>query len=395
MVRWLLLAFLSPKTKKGTPSHGDEPGEGYLQETDNVKVVPLPSLHHPLLIVGAGPVGLTLALELARRRIPVRIIEKEQERPTLSRAIGINARTMELLEESGVTERILAQGIKLKSIRLHQKGKVREGSFSRVSHRYNFMMALPQNETERRLEEALAAHGVTVERGTAIIGFKGQMHGVRAQLQGQQTEEIEAPLLCGTDGAKSFVRQEAGIGFPGSDDPRLWSLADFETDASLPAALNLLLDEQGPMLVVPFKRGVYRVASTLPDSLQRLPPEIPVRKVVFQSAFRVSYRVAQTFVQGRVVLAGDAAHVHAPVGARGMNLGIEDACTLAEVISSGGSLESWGRSRKRKARGVVNQTKVLASVLGAGNILTRVARWLAFRSFAHVSPLVMRRMLDV
>ncbi|CAN5735019.1 hypothetical protein BH24BAC1_BH24BAC1_23280 [soil metagenome] len=351
--------------------------------------------HHPLLLIGAGPVGLTLALQLTRRGIPVRIVEKEEERPALSKAIGINPRTLELLEESGVTARILAEGVRLKSIRLHQRGQVRVGDFSGVDHRYNFMTALPQNETERLLEEALAAQGVQVERGTTLTGFREEKDGVWVQLQGRMSEEIKTPLLCGTDGAKSRVRQKAGIGFPGSDDPDSWSLADFETDTALPAAINLLLDKEGPMLVIPLTEGVYRVASLLPDALERLPPDIPVRKVVFASRFRVSYRVAETLVRGRVVLAGDAAHVHAPVGARGMNLGIEDACTLAEVISRGGSLEAWGRVRRRKAQGVVRQTKILATVLDGGNFFTRLVRGLVFRHFERVAPLVMRRMLDV
>jgi 2-polyprenyl-6-methoxyphenol hydroxylase-like FAD-dependent oxidoreductase len=350
---------------------------------------------HPLLLVGAGPVGLTLALELARRRIPVRIIEQEEQRPALSKAIGINPRTLELLEESGVTERILAEGIRLKSIRLHQRGQVRVGNFSGVDHPYNFMTALPQNETERLLEEALAAEGVQVERGTTLTGFREEKDGVWVQLQGCTDDEVMTPLLCGTDGAKSFVRRAAGIGFSGYDDPEPWSLADFETDTALPAAINMLLDEEGPMLVIPFTKGVYRVASLLPDALERLPAEIPVRKVVFESQFKVSYRLADTFVRGRVVLAGDAAHVHAPVGARGMNLGIEDACTLAEVIRGRGSLEAWGKSRRRKARSVVRQTRVLAAVLDANNVFTRFARSMVFRYFERVAPLVMRRMLDV
>lgn len=315
------------------------------------------SLHHPLLLVGAGPVGLTLALQLARRRVPMRIIEKEKERPALSKAIGINPRTLELLEESGVTARILEEGIRLKSNRLHQRGQVRVGDFSGMDHRYNFMTALPQNETERLLEEALAAEGVQVERGTTLTSFREEKDGVWAQLQGRINEEINTPLLCGTDGANTFVREETGIGFPGSDDPDPWSLADFVTDTALPAAINMLLDEEGPMLVIPFSAGVYRVASILPDALERLPVEIPVRKVVFESRFRVSYRLADPFVRGRVVLAGDAAQVHAPVGARGMNLGIEDACTLAEVISRNGSLEAWGEQPEEKSPGrvVANQ----------------------------------------
>jgi 2-polyprenyl-6-methoxyphenol hydroxylase-like FAD-dependent oxidoreductase len=109
----------------------------------------------------------------------------------------------------------------------------------------------------------------------------------------------------------------------------------------------------------------------------------------------VSYRVAETFVRGRVLLAGDAAHVHSPVGARGMNLGIEDAWTLARVISRNGNLEKWGRERRRKAQWVVLQTKVVSSVLSGENGFTRLARWLLFRNFERLAPLFMRQMMDI
>jgi 2-polyprenyl-6-methoxyphenol hydroxylase-like FAD-dependent oxidoreductase len=360
-----------------------------------VNLFPLTSSNHPILIVGAGPVGLTLALELSRRKIPVRIVEKDTGRPALSRAIGINPRTLELLEESGVTERILARGVKLKNVRLQHDGDTRTGDFTRVNHRYNFMTALPQTETERLLEEALQEQGVQVERGTAVTGFVEKEGCVWARLAGGSGGEVPASLLCGTDGAKSLVRGEAGIGFPGRDDPKSWSIADFETDTRLPAAVTLLLLKDGPLLVIPFTEGVCRVASFLPDSLDRLPTEIPVRKIVFQSQFRVSYRVAETFVRGKVVLAGDAAHVHSPIGGRGMNLGIEDACTLADVISRNGDLGAWGRIRRKKAAAVVVESRLLSSVLEAKNSLTRAARWLMFQHFERMAPFVLPRMLGV
>jgi 2-polyprenyl-6-methoxyphenol hydroxylase-like FAD-dependent oxidoreductase len=350
----------------------------------------------PILIAGAGPVGLTLAIELTRRKIPMRIIEKEEERPPLSKAIGINPRTLELLEECGVTEHILADGIPLQQIHLSLNGYTKVGDFSGVKHRYNFMIALPQSETERLLEEALNRYGVQVERGTTLTGFTQTDQGVLARFRHKDGEQqVMGQLVCGTDGAKSLVREEARIAFQGRDDPQAWSIADFKTDASLSPALHLMLHKDGPMLVVPFTQGIFRVGSVMKDSLEQLPATIPVREVVFESEFKVSYRVAETFVRGRVLLAGDAAHVHSPVGARGMNLGIEDAWTLARVISRNGNLEKWGRERRRKAQWVVLQTKVVSSVLSGENGFTRLARWLLFRNFERLAPLFMRQMMDI
>ncbi len=313
-----------------------------------------------VLVAGAGPVGLAAALELARLGQAVRIVETRSEPSTRSKAIGINARTLELLEPSGVTERLLESGLKIHRVIFQTEDRrLFQIEFFKLQHRYNFMLGLPQSETERTLETRLNEFGVQVERGTTFERLEQDEEHVKVSLSRHGREiGVEADHLIGADGAHSTVREQLGIGFPGERMPGDWSLADVRMDSPLDHdAANVLIQRDGMLFMIRFKEGLFRVASNRPNVLERLPEGSRVHDVLWQSDFTVSHRQVKTCNIGRVFLAGDAAHVHSPLGARGMNLGIEDATLLASAIAEGG-LQEYATERHRAGASAIRMIKV-------------------------------------
>jgi 2-polyprenyl-6-methoxyphenol hydroxylase-like FAD-dependent oxidoreductase len=354
--------------------------------------MPAPGPDLPVLVIGAGPTGLAAALELARHGRAVRIVDKHPTRSQHSKAIGVNARTLELMEASGVTERLLASGLRLH--RFHFRSGERllaTVDLARVAHRYDFMLALLQAETERILEQRLAEYGTVVEWSTEFTGRQAAADRVHASLSaGGGTQTVETPYLIGADGAHSTVRHALGLPFRGTTDPAPWWLVDVHMDWPFGTSeLNLFARPAAVLGVIPIRPGLFRLVSNGPEPLSLLPGGSKVHEEVWRSAFRISYRQVDSYRAGRVFLAGDAAHVHSPVGARGMNLGIEDGTVLARRMLEG-TLEGYSAERHPVGARVLRQTRALTRLATARHPVARFARdWL----FAHVigpSPAVQR-----
>jgi 2-polyprenyl-6-methoxyphenol hydroxylase-like FAD-dependent oxidoreductase len=337
----------------------------------------------PVLVIGAGPTGLAAALELARHGRSVRIVDKNPTRSQHSKAIGVNARTLELTEPSGMSERLLATGQRLRRLHFRSGGRLLATvELSRVRHRYNFMLALLQAETERILEQRLAEHGTMVEWSTEFTGCAAASDRVRARLATEGDEQVvEGSYLIGADGAHSTVRRALGLPFRGITDPSEWWLVDVRMDWPFgAAALNLFARPAAVLGVIPIEPGLYRLVSNGPEPLDMLPAAAVVHGEVWRSAFRISYRQVDTYQVGRVFLAGDAAHVHSPVGARGMNLGIEDGTVLARKMIEG-TLDRYTAERHPVGARVIRQTRALTRLVTARNPL---GRWLRDQLFARV-----------
>lgn len=189
------------------------------------------------LIVGAGPVGLGAALFLAREGVAVRLVDQAERPSTHSKALAVNPRTLDLLESTGVTKHMIEMGTPIRSAQFwYQNATVAELSFSTLRHRYPWMLALSQSSTEELLERALAAHGVTVERGVALIRCVAQKDGASATLRlgsGEQ-ESVTCPWLLAADGARSAVREQLRVDFEGTTFGRPWHLADVPLSTALP-----------------------------------------------------------------------------------------------------------------------------------------------------------------
>lgn len=343
-----------------------------------------------ILVVGAGPTGLTAALELARRGREVRILDRARQPSRTSKAVGINPRTLDLLEASGATEKILAEGRRLERGVIHSaEGPLTAVDFSRLDHRYNRMTALQQARTEALLEESLAERGVTVERGCEALGV--DQDGASARLQVRRAdgreEEIAAERVVAADGAHSSLRKALGLGFPGERYPGEWELADVDIPAwPYPEdQLNLFFLPRNLLLAIGLEiDGRYRLACNTGDPLPHLRRlGIQVGEVVWSSKFHIGHHLIERYSEGRVHFAGDAAHLHSPAGGRGLNLGVEDACVLAMKLCEGG-LESYSAERREIAKGVIRMTGGLTRVATLANPVSQAVRNVLLR---HLLPL--------
>jgi 2-polyprenyl-6-methoxyphenol hydroxylase-like FAD-dependent oxidoreductase len=304
-----------------------------------------------VFVIGAGPVGLTMACELARNGVRCRIIEKEGAPASTSRALAIFPRTLEMFEMMGMIEQVLTAGHQLNGVAIYnQSGQIGHIGFSNLASRYRFAISLPQSETERLLSEHLAHYGVVVERGKELVGLSPS--GDAVQLVVRDTagfeERTASKWLIGCDGAHSSVRHLLDLRFEGEAYPEMFLLADVKVDGPLDHIhIHLFLTGQGLVAIFPFKGERCRVIvdtqagseSEPVGDLQfeeiqaivesRTDAKIRIMDPVWLSRFHISHRKVPDFRAGHVFLAGDSAHIHSPAAGQGMNTGIQDACNLA------------------------------------------------------------------
>ncbi len=296
-----------------------------------------------ILVAGAGPVGLTAAVELARRGYVPRIIDNDGEPSPESRALAVNARTLDILEPAGVTEQIIEAGHRVNGMIFINRGsELMRIELKHIPHRFNFLISLPQSQTEEILIRRLKEYGHGVGWYTSLNGFETSGDRIACELEKDgENEEFDADLLIGADGARSQVRKNLGFSFDGKTEPGMFGLADVTLDDwPYPFDRAVVHREPGQIVgFIPMAEGYGRLVSNHPDVLNRLPAAMKVRDVVWESEFRISYRQVERYQSGNVFLAGDAAHIHSPAGGRGMNLGIEDAATLAWLIEEGRASE--------------------------------------------------------
>ena len=350
-----------------------------------------------VLIVGAGPTGLVLALWLTRLGVRVRIIDKLAGPATTSRALAVQARTLELYRQLDLAEAVVSRGHKVPALNLWAEGRRKAHiDFTHIGAEltpYAFIEVFPQDEHERLLIDRLSAAGVSVERQTELLDVEDEPSRAVARLKHHDgsEERCEARFVAACDGARSVVREALGLGFPGGTYQDVFYVAD--VDASGPAVngeLHVDLDVADFVAVFPLaSTGRVRLVGsvretaaaannhTFEDVGRRAVENLnmAVSKVNWFSTYRVHHRVAEHFRKGRVFLLGDAAHVHSPVGGQGMNTGIGDAVNLAWKLASvlqgrsaDGLLDSYEPERIGFAR------KLVATTDRAFNIVTAEGR---------------------
>src|SRR6266700_3025119 len=310
-----------------------------------------------VLIIGAGPTGLVLALWLTRLGVRVRIIDKTVEPGTTSRALAVQARTLELYRQVGLAEVVVERGRKMIAANLWVAGKKAAravfGDMGAGLSPFPYALIFPQDEHERLLIDRLAEVGVEVERQTELLGFKDATTRVLARLKSMDgaSEVCEAAYIAGCDGAHSIVRVALEIGFPGGIYAHLFYVADVEAGGpSMNGELHVALDKTDFLAVFPLKgEGRARLIGTVREEAEHQRENlswddvskrvvewmsIGVKRVNWFSTYRVHHRVADHFREGRAFLLGDAAHIHSPVGGQGMNTGIGDAVNLAWKLAA-------------------------------------------------------------
>jgi len=334
--------------------------------------MPKPSI----LIAGAGPVGLTAAIELVRRGVMPRIVDKTQGPAPESRALAIHARSLDILEPSGVTARLLAEGNRVTEVALQESGRLAFTlKLSRLPHRFNFILVIPQSDTEKILAARLRELGGRVEWNTTLTGLSQSDGGAVCRLQSNGGEEtLAADIVIGADGAHSLVRDTAGIGFHGESWPNDFGLADVRfADSHAPQRAVADLSGGRVLGFFPLSDREGRYVSNQPDILPLLPTNREIVEIPWQSRFQISFRQVETYRKGRLFLAGDAAHIHSPVGGRGMNLGIEDAATLAWLIAEERT-EDYSALRWPVGRAVLEFTERQTRQLTAGGPFAHLLR---------------------
>jgi 2-polyprenyl-6-methoxyphenol hydroxylase-like FAD-dependent oxidoreductase len=312
-----------------------------------------------VLIVGAGPVGLTVAAELKRYGLSIRVVDKDTGRTDKSKAIALWARTLELLDRMGpgVTQGFIDAGLKAGCTNIFAGGEqIAQVDLSSVDTPYKFILLIPQSETEKLLEEHLTGFGGKVERQVELKAFEQDADLVTCTLghaDGSE-EKVEASWLVGCDGAHSLVRHQLGMSFEGSTMLNDWILADLHLSGiEGPPAGNIYWHAQGTLALFPLGGTRYRVIADVGESASnaigehrvptleevqqileaRGPKGIAASDPVWLSGFTINERKVTDYRSQRVFLVGDAAHVHSPAGGQGMNTGMHDAVNLAWKLS--------------------------------------------------------------
>lgn len=357
-----------------------------------------------VLVVGAGPVGLATAASLARQGIDVTVVDQQQEGANTSRAAVVHPRTLEALDEIGVTERLSRLAIHAQGFTIRDRDRVLVPlRFDNLPSRYGHMLMVSQAVTEQVLLERLTELGGKVLRPHTVTGLRQDGDAVTVTLGGG--EQIRARYVVGADGMHSAVRELAGVGFGTDHGGESFALADVRLSGSLPATEVVLFFSTGGMLVsAPLPDGSFRLVARVDDPPEhpsagyvqalldaRGPAEHPVtvHEVIWGSRFRVHHRVADRFRAGRVLLAGDAAHVHSPAGGQGMNLGLRDAIALGAALGEvlGGAPESrladYANTQRPKAQEVVHFASRLTRLATAGRRV-RPLRNAVLRTLARI-----------
>jgi 2-polyprenyl-6-methoxyphenol hydroxylase-like FAD-dependent oxidoreductase len=375
-----------------------------------------------VLISGAGPVGLTLANELVRHGIPVRIVDKAAQRTDKSKALVLWSRTLELFDAAGYVQGFLSAGLQAHGAQISTgKQIVARISFDLIDSRFACALMIPQSETERILEERLAAAGVTVERTAGLSGFTDRGDSVEAVLTGArgESETLRADWLVGCDGAHSAVRHGLGFAFEGSTLQSHWALADGHITGLDPQdRLHIFWHRDGILAFFPIVGDRWRVIADLgpaadgelhPDPTleeinalmaNRGSPGIAMTDPVWLAAFRINERKVKDYSRGRVFLAGDAAHIHSPAGGQGMNTGMQDAFNLAwklalviEGAAKPALLDSYSRERSAVGDLVLKNAGRLTELATLRNPLLQDIRNTVLR-FAAGFPQIRHKVAD-
>jgi len=338
----------------------------------------------PILVVGAGPTGLTAACELTRHGVPVRIVEKLPKILPYVRATAVHSRTLEIFQDLGIVEEFLDAGQKILGTNQYVNGeRFQHVRFEQVDSPYPFTLSVEQWRTEQLLEGLLERLGVQVERETELVDLSDRLDGVRATLRRADGREelVETPWLVACDGAHSRVRHLNHQRFPGEEDPLQYVLADVAVVAPIVRdEFHTFLTDRGTLFLFPLPGGRDLLMADIAEHHD--PSETPALEEIqglveerglarmrvsdprWLGYFRIHYRVSRHYGHGRTLLAGDAVHVHSPVGGQGMNTGIQDAYNLAwklALVERGRAphalLESYEKERRAVAEDVLATTR--------------------------------------
>jgi 2-polyprenyl-6-methoxyphenol hydroxylase-like FAD-dependent oxidoreductase len=383
-----------------------------------------------VIIAGAGPTGLSLAAQLIRYGIDFILIERNAHTTPLSKALVVQARSLEIFQELGIADEAIRRGKLTTALRLYYKGKQRISiDFSDLGaglSDFPFALSLEQSKTETLFIDYLTLHDKQVAWSSELTGFEEDEQGITAHYTNAQgvSQTIQAAYLVGCDGASSLVRHHLNLGFQGSTEPKLFYVADVTLTSPVinENVLYMYMIRKGFALFFPMEGdGHYRIVGIIPAArdndreyafsdvqgmiLQSVGSPLDFREVRWFSTYKVHSRMADAFRKGRCFIAGDAAHIHTPAGGQGMNTGIQDAYNLAWKLAyslrgevSEEVLGSYHTERSANARHLLNTTDRMFDLMSGRNRFWNFIRLRFFPTFLRFvsrSRLVKRRIFPL
>lgn len=368
-------------------------------------------LHTDVLIVGAGPTGLALAIALKQSGVDHLVIDKLAQGQNTSRAAVIHSHTLEALDQLGVSKSLMQQGLALAKFAIRDRDRpLVQLRFDELPSDYRCLLMIPQDVTEQLLAERFASLGGVVHRGVTAVAIEQKEDSASAILEDSTgANTIHAKYVVGADGMHSIVRHAAGIAFQGSTYEESFILADVKMSWSLGSAeVSLFFSPAGLVVVAPLPSGHFRIVAVLDDApdrpsivdIQRLidtrgPKDSNnrIEEVLWSSRFRLHHRVVDSYQNGRLLLMGDAAHVHSPAGGQGMNTGLVDAVVLgrllAGIVRDGrplNVLEHYSSQRRAAAIEVLELAGRLTGMATAKGATRRVVRNALLRAVDRIKP---------
>jgi 2-polyprenyl-6-methoxyphenol hydroxylase-like FAD-dependent oxidoreductase len=364
-----------------------------------------------VLVVGAGPVGLLLACELARRGTSFRLIDKLPAPTDESRAIVVHARSLEMMERVGTVDALIASGRRATAAEFHADGnRLGRIELRTVDSPYPYSVSTAQTETERVLTERLVELGGTIDRGVELVGLAQDERAVRATLRRPDGSEetFRSSFIAGTDGSHSTVRAQVGTSLEGSFKGERFLLGDVDADYDYSGdAFHMLFSAGAPPLVLfPMLGERARLIAQLGDGADEQPtlehlqaicderaPGVRLRSSHWITVFEIHHAQVPQYRHGRAFLAGDAAHVHSPAGGQGMNTGMQDAFNLGWKLAAAtagraapGLLDSYHSERHPVATRVIKNSTRLTQIATVEHELERKLRNLALHVAAGLAP---------
>ena len=331
-----------------------------------------------ILIVGAGPSGLSAAIFLSELGFRPRIIDKLAEHTNHSKAFGVNPNTLTLFESSGITQRFLNNGRKCEAFnfwRWKDSKLILRNDLTKAKNKYPFVLVQSQADSERILREEIESRNILLERNVSFedLIFSDGKANVKLNKE-NSVENYIADQVIGADGAHSDVRKKLGIEFGGHKYDKEWELYDMELE--MPFNKNdahFFVKEDGGIFMVRIKENIWRIVGSSKDVLNNLPKGTQKGQIFWSSKFRINNRLANHLQKENCTLIGDAAHVHSPIGGRGMNLGVEDAFILSKLISENKQM-NYQNIRRAYIKQTVRKINVITQVLTGDSFLSSIAR---------------------
>lgn len=377
--------------------------------------------HIPVLIVGAGPTGLTMANELYRNSVDFRIIDKKDKPVSTSNALAVQARTLQIWAEMGIIDEALSRGVAIRGMNVFLDKTHIPIRFDLIDSAYPYILGLAQHETETILMNHLKSQNINVEMDVELTDIYQSNNRVLATLVGKNghKEDVEADWVIACDGAHSLIRKKLNMPFEGEELTQHFFMADCNISGELVDDESYaFLTPKGPLLIVPFSNDLKRVIIEVTDNpefhdvktptkqqikdlaAERCPKEVKFKNIPWTSAFYIHARIVPKFRSGRVFFAGDSAHLHSPAGGQGMNTGIQDAYNLAwklaAIIHKNENpmvLDTYHEERYKVASDIIKNTSATTNFATVHQPLVRGIRNFILKSIMR-SKFVQKKVLQ-